>query len=54
MGKPASGILRRNHRERLGNGLVQGITRAAFARNRALNFDQHFSIGDKSGEYGGK
>jgi hypothetical protein len=28
MGKPASGILRRHHRERLCHGLVQYITRA--------------------------
>jgi len=28
--------------------------RAALARKMALNFDQHGSIGDKSGEYGGR
>jgi hypothetical protein len=31
----------------------QSRVRAAFARNMAVNFDQHGSIGDKSGEYGG-
>jgi hypothetical protein len=54
MGKPSVGILARDRCERFGNGLLQGLPRAAFARKSVLTLDQHSSIGDKSGEYGGR
>jgi hypothetical protein len=55
MGKPSPGIGGSIGFARFRDRLLKGFARtAALARKRALTFDQHSPMGDKSGAYGGR
>ena len=52
--KPIKGIFVGNGIDCISNSFVQSLDRAFAERIISFNLDQHNSIGDKSGEQGGK